>query len=118
MYSGKLGELYSAYSRVVGRWPVDQLRPTHCYKKVLKQQMAEKFAQLSKISGPQLNPKLQRIEREISALNSLLDSKHKAQYKLSESILDPASNRGYYTKLLESIDRAAKSTNKGMLRVD
>ncbi|KAJ2288388.1 hypothetical protein IWW55_006517, partial [Coemansia sp. RSA 2706] len=102
-YAGKLGELHTAYTRAISRWPVDALRPTHSYKAVLKQQMGRKFDKLSAIHGPQLNEELGHIEREIAALNNLLANKHKAQNKVSEAITDPASHRGYYTKLLESI---------------
>ncbi|PIA18427.1 hypothetical protein COEREDRAFT_79892 [Coemansia reversa NRRL 1564] len=117
-YTGKLGELYTAYSRVVSLWPVDKLRPTHCYKKELKQQMGIKFDRLSSMHGTQLNQELGRIEQEITALNNLVTNKYRLQYKVSEAITNPASNRNYYTKLLESIDKAAVSGKKNSLRVD
>ncbi|KAJ2140714.1 hypothetical protein IW136_002511 [Coemansia sp. RSA 678] len=117
-YAGKLGELHSAYTRVVSLWPVDKLRPSHCYKNVLNQQMNLKFEKLSTIHGTQLNQELDRIEQEITALNNLVKSKYRFQNKVSEDITNPASHRGYYTKLLESIDRASQSKDKGNLRID
>ncbi|KAJ2355725.1 hypothetical protein GGF43_002517 [Coemansia sp. RSA 2618] len=77
-----------------------------------------KFEKLSTIHGTQLNQELDRVEQEISALNNMVSSKYRSQNKVSEAITNPASHRGYYTKLLESIDKAAQTENKGMLRVD
>ncbi|ORX72234.1 hypothetical protein DL89DRAFT_265843 [Linderina pennispora] len=99
-YTGKLGELYKAYSRAVSLWPADKLRPTHSYRDVLKRQMTNKFDKL------------------ISAIENLVSSKYRAENKLSEAITDPVSNKGYYTKLIASIDDAVKQNKKTALRVD
>ncbi|KAJ2805318.1 hypothetical protein H4R20_002139 [Coemansia guatemalensis] len=68
--------------------------------------------------GTQLNQELGRIEQEITALNNLATNRYRLQHKVSEAITNPASNRNYYTKLLESIDKAAASGKKNSLRVD
>ncbi|KAJ2711734.1 hypothetical protein H4R19_003105 [Coemansia spiralis] len=117
-YAGALGDLHRAYARLVSQWPADRLRPTHCYQKVLAQHMDAHFARLAALQGAALAPELERTRREIAALQDLVASKYRAQYKLSPAITDPASHRGYYTKLLESIDSAAASGKKSSLRVD
>ncbi|KAJ2591952.1 hypothetical protein H4R99_006576 [Coemansia sp. RSA 1722] len=117
-FAGTLGELHTAYQRVVGLWPTDKLRPTHCYKSMLKQQMNKKFDRLSTLNGAQLNSEIALVKKELKALNNLVSSKYKSQYKVSEAISDPVSHRGYYTKLVDSIDKAIKSDQKTSLRVD
>ncbi|KAJ1957338.1 hypothetical protein EC988_000883 [Linderina pennispora] len=117
-YTGKLGELYKAYSRAVSLWPADKLRPTHSYRDVLKRQMTNKFDKLSALHGDQLNQGLAVVEKEVSAIENLVSSKYRAENKLSEAITDPVSNKGYYTKLIASIDDAVKQNKKTALRVD
>ncbi|KAJ2082736.1 hypothetical protein H4R24_001332 [Coemansia sp. RSA 988] len=80
--------------------------------------MDSKFNKLSTSHGTQLNQELDRIEKEITALNNLVANKYRLQYKVSDSISNPVSNRNYYTKLLESIDKAVASGKKTSLRVD
>ncbi|KAJ2557114.1 hypothetical protein EV175_001542 [Coemansia sp. RSA 1933] len=117
-YSGKLGELYQAYSRLVSQWPVDKLRPTHCYRNVLTQSMDRKFDKISVLRGDSVNQELTTIAKEIESLNSLLKSKYKTNYAVSDDLKDPVSNKGYYEKLLTSIDDAVKSNKTTSLRVD
>ncbi|KAJ2160853.1 hypothetical protein GGF46_001910 [Coemansia sp. RSA 552] len=116
--AGKLGELHAAYSRVVGLWPVDRLRPTHCYRKILKQQMTAKFDKLAAMHGPQVNREMARIEQEIGALDRLVASRYQSQFKTSPSLMSPASQPTYYARLLKSIDQAAASAAPTSLRVD
>ncbi|KAJ1664370.1 hypothetical protein IW140_004124 [Coemansia sp. RSA 1813] len=117
-YSGKLGDLYQTYSRLVSQWPVDKLRPTHCYKNSLKQHMVSNFGRISALRGESVNQELIKVERELASLNNMLKSKHKTHYAISEDLKDPISNKGYYTKLLSSIDDAIKSKKATSLRVD
>ncbi|KAI7831955.1 hypothetical protein BX661DRAFT_204246 [Kickxella alabastrina] len=116
--SGKLGELQAAYQRAVSLWPMDKLRPTHCYKSVLKQQMNKKFDKLSALRGDQLNSEITVVQKELDALNNLVSNRYRSQYKVSEAISDPVSHKGYYTQLLNSIDDAVKTNRKTSLRVD
>ncbi|KAJ2847960.1 hypothetical protein J3B02_004051 [Coemansia erecta] len=117
-FAGTLGELHTAYQRVIRLWPTDKLRPTHCYKSMLKQQMSNKFDRLSTLNGAQLNSEIVLVKSEIEALNNLTSSKYRLQYKVSDSISDPVSHKGYYTKLVDSIDKAIKTNKKTSLRVD
>ncbi|KAJ1800112.1 hypothetical protein LPJ59_001337 [Coemansia sp. RSA 2399] len=117
-YSGKLGELYRAYSRLVSQWPVDNLRPTHCYKNALKQHMDSKFDRIDAMHGEGVNREFAVVEKELASLGNLVKNKHKTQYSVSEDLKDPISNKGYYTNLLSSIDDAVKSKKTTSLRVD
>ncbi|KAJ1842369.1 hypothetical protein LPJ73_005827 [Coemansia sp. RSA 2703] len=117
-FTGKLGELHSAYQRVISSWPADKLRPTHCYKSILKTQMNAKFDRIGALRGDDLSRQIVLVEKEIAALNSLLSNKYRSQYRLSDGINDPVSHKGYYVKLLNSIDEAVKSNKKTALRVD
>ncbi|KAI8321436.1 hypothetical protein GQ54DRAFT_182479 [Martensiomyces pterosporus] len=117
-YTGKLADLHKAYSRAVSLWPADKLRPTHCYKNALKQQINSKFDRLNTLRGDELGREVDVIEKELAALENLVSNKYRAQHKVSESISDPVSNKGYYTRLLDSIDKAVKSNKKSSLRVD
>ncbi|KAJ1884933.1 hypothetical protein GGI03_000205 [Coemansia sp. RSA 2337] len=117
-YTGKLSDLYQSYARVIGQWPADKLRPTHCYKGVLKAQMKTKFDRLNSLRGEELSREAGLVERELEALSNLVSNKYRSQYKVSEALADPVSNKGYYTKLLESIDSAVKSNKRTSLRVD
>ncbi|KAJ2796212.1 hypothetical protein H4R21_004804 [Coemansia helicoidea] len=117
-YAGVLGDLHRAYARLVGQWPVDRLRPTHCYKKVLAQHMDAQFERLAALQGAALAPELERVRREIAALQDLAANTYRTQHRLSATVTNPASHPGYYTKLLDSIDSAAASGKKLSLRVD
>ncbi|KAJ2813003.1 hypothetical protein H4S07_000997 [Coemansia furcata] len=117
-YTGKLSDLHQSYARVIGQWPADKLRPTHCYKNVLKAQMKTKFDKLNLLHGEELSREAGVVELEIGALSNLVSNKYRSQYKVSEALVDPVSHKGYYTKLLESIDSAVKSNKKTSLRVD
>ncbi|KAJ2397170.1 hypothetical protein GGI23_003634 [Coemansia sp. RSA 2559] len=117
-YSGKLGELYQTYSRLVSRWPVDNLRPTHCYKNALKQHMDSKFDRIDEMHGEGVNQELAAVEKEIQSLSNLVKNKHKTQFAVSGDLKDPISNKGYYTRLLSSIDDAVQSKKTTSLRVD
>ncbi|KAI9500727.1 hypothetical protein GGI25_003924 [Coemansia spiralis] len=117
-YSGKLGQLYQAYSQLVCQWPVDRLRPTHCYNAVLKRQMNNKFDKISAMHGEKVNLEMAAVENEIAALENLTKSKYKARYPVSTDMEDPVSNKGYYKKLLNSIDEAVKLNKNTSLRVD
>ncbi|KAJ2895069.1 hypothetical protein IWW38_002403, partial [Coemansia aciculifera] len=85
-YTGKLSDLYQSYARVVGQWPVDKLRPTHCYKAVLKAQMKAKFDKLDLLHGEELSREAGIVEQEIKALGNLVASKYRSQYKVSEEL--------------------------------
>ncbi|KAJ2726247.1 hypothetical protein GGI07_000724 [Coemansia sp. Benny D115] len=117
-FTGKLGVLHDAYQRVVSAWPVDKLRPTHCYKTVLKQQMNKKFDRLGSLHGEKLAIEYAQAEKELAALKNLASNKYRTQYKVSEAISDPISRKGYYIQLIASIDEAIKSNKKTGLRVD
>ncbi|KAJ1727661.1 hypothetical protein LPJ61_004459, partial [Coemansia biformis] len=115
-YAGKLGELHTAYARLVGLWPADKLRPTHCYKRVLGQHMDAQFDRMAAIQGAALGRELERVQQEIAVLQKLVANKYRTQHRLSAAITDPASHRGYYTKLLGSIDKAVASGKQLSLR--
>ncbi|KAJ1962806.1 hypothetical protein GGI12_002430 [Dipsacomyces acuminosporus] len=117
-YTGKLGELYKSYSRAVSLLPADRLRPTHCYRNALKQQMESRFEKLSTLRGEESTKEMSAIERELTALSNLASNRYKSGFKVSEALCDPVSNKGYYTRLLDSIDSAIKSNKKTSLRVD
>ncbi|KAJ1722842.1 hypothetical protein LPJ53_002761 [Coemansia erecta] len=80
--------------------------------------MNTKFDRIGALRGADLNRRIGLVEKEIAALNRLLSNKYRAQYRLSDGINDPVSNKGYYVKLLSSIDEAVKSNKKTALRVD
>ncbi|KAJ2447906.1 hypothetical protein GGF42_005314 [Coemansia sp. RSA 2424] len=117
-YTGKLSDLCQSYARVIGQWPADKLRPTHCYKAVLKAQMKAKFDKLGALHGEELSREAGLVEQELKALSNLASNKYRSQYKVSEALADPVSHKGYYAKLLGSIDNAVKSDKKTSLRVD
>ncbi|KAJ2749001.1 hypothetical protein H4S06_004767 [Coemansia sp. BCRC 34490] len=117
-YPGKLGELYQTYSRLVSQWPADKLRPTHCYKNALNRHMKSNFDRVSVMRGESVNAELATFEREIDSLTNLLKNRYKSQSTLSSDMADPVSNKGYYTKLLSSIDNAVKANRPTSLRVD
>ncbi|KAJ2744238.1 hypothetical protein GGI20_003137 [Coemansia sp. BCRC 34301] len=117
-YTGKLSDLYQLYARVIGQWPTDKLRPTHCYKAVLRAQMKAKFDRLNTLHGEVLSQEAGVVEQELKALSNLVSNKYRSQYKVSEALVDPVSHKGYYAKLLDSIDTAVKSNKKTSLRVD
>ncbi|KAJ2546089.1 hypothetical protein GGH95_006932, partial [Coemansia sp. RSA 1836] len=56
--------------------------------------------------------------QELKALSNLASNKYRSQYKVSGALADPVSHKGYYAKLLGSIDNAVKSDKKTSLRVD
>ncbi|KAJ1822080.1 hypothetical protein LPJ60_002238 [Coemansia sp. RSA 2675] len=117
-YTGKLSDLYQSYARVIGQWPADKLRPTHCYKGVLRAQLKAKFDRLDALHGEELSREAGLVQREQEALSNLVSNKYRSQYKVSKALVDPVSHKGYYAKLLESIDSAVKSNKKTSLRVD
>ncbi|KAJ2465386.1 hypothetical protein GGI02_004711 [Coemansia sp. RSA 2322] len=117
-YTGKLSDLYQSYARVVSQWPTDKLRPTHCYKSVLKAQMKTRIDKLNLLRSDELSLEAGRVEQEIDTLRSLVSNKYQSQNRVTEALTDPVSNRGYYSKLLESIDAAASSSRRTSLRVD
>ncbi|CEG69905.1 hypothetical protein CU097_009684 [Rhizopus azygosporus] len=107
MTSAEIQPLYRSFLRVVQRWPVDKVRPNKDLKQVLTTKVEESFRNESTLD-------IAQAEKQLFALEKLLNNDFKQKYPLSETILYPASNPKYYSKLISALG-ANKESNKGFL---
>ncbi|KAI8061016.1 hypothetical protein BC940DRAFT_310928 [Gongronella butleri] len=101
--------LYRAYIRLVRDWPADKVRPNRDMKQVLAARVEETFRKPLQDGEP---IDIQKAERQLDALERLLDNEFKQKYPLSDKILSPAGNPNYYSSLLSSLN-ANKDSKKG-----
>ncbi|OBZ91504.1 Ubiquinol-cytochrome-c reductase complex assembly factor 2 [Choanephora cucurbitarum] len=107
MVAAEIQPLYRSFLKVVQRWPTDKVRPNRDLKQVLITRIEESFKKQEGLS-------IEKAERELKSLESLLENEFKEKYPLSERILSPASNPTYYSSLVSSIGNN-KDQSKGLL---
>ncbi|KAL9557995.1 hypothetical protein MBANPS3_001142 [Mucor bainieri] len=111
MTSNEIQPLYRSFLKVIQKWPVDKVRPNRDLKQVLSTRIEETFRK------PLLNEEtldVAQAEKELLALEKLLNNEFKEKYTLSEKILSPASNPKYYSGMVSSLS-ANKDGSEGFL---
>ncbi|KAI8064061.1 hypothetical protein BDF21DRAFT_496784 [Thamnidium elegans] len=103
--------LYRSFLKVIQKWPVDKVRPTRDLKQVLTTRVEETFR---KPLANQSQLDFAQAQRELIALEKLLNNEFKEKHPLSEKILSPASNPDYYTSLVNSL-KDKKDGSRGFL---
>ncbi|KAI9280738.1 hypothetical protein BY458DRAFT_500222 [Sporodiniella umbellata] len=97
--------LYRSFLKVVERWPVDKVRPNRDLKQIITTRVEESFRNQNSVD-------ISQAQKQLLALEKMVDNEFKNKYPLSEKILNPASNPNYYSKLVSALG-AQKDTNKG-----
>ncbi|CAO0793570.1 unnamed protein product [Mucor circinelloides] len=107
MASNEIQPLYRSFLKVIQKWPVDKVRPNRDLKQVLSTRIEETFRNQETLNVAQ-------AEKELVALEKLLNNEFKEKYTLSEKILSPASNPKYYSGMVSSLG-ANKDGSQGFL---
>ncbi|KKA26014.1 hypothetical protein TD95_002717 [Thielaviopsis punctulata] len=84
------------YSRALGLWPKDVLRPECQFQDALQRAVARRSA-----AGP-LDEAAEM--KQVNALYSLLEDRYKTRYPLVGRILEPKSQPTYFADLLREIE--------------
>ncbi|KAI8987283.1 NADH ubiquinone oxidoreductase subunit NDUFA12-domain-containing protein [Mycotypha africana] len=108
-YSTTVPKLYSweptQYLQVVRAWPKDELRPNRGMKEILAKRVEEGF------KGPNANElDIKKAQRELKALQSILDNKFKNDYPLPQQLFRPVDNPQYYERLISSLEAQKKGS--------
>ncbi|CAO3702173.1 hypothetical protein G6F56_008820 [Rhizopus delemar] len=107
MTSKEIQPLYRSFLKVVEKWPVDKVRPNRDLKQIITTRVEESFRNENTVD-------IAQAEKQLFALEKMLNNEFKNKYPLSEKILVPASNPNYYSKLVSALG-VNKEGNKGFL---
>ncbi|KAF2000428.1 hypothetical protein P154DRAFT_576106 [Amniculicola lignicola CBS 123094] len=132
-------QVQKSYTRILSLWPTDALRPNLPFTATIAQRCARYGIPISSpttpgstedikakpsttATKPATNPLLSALptttlplnvkleQRQIVALQMLLDNKYSKQYPLRPEVLKPRSNPEHYDRLMEEIERAPGKT--------
>ncbi|GAB7352144.1 hypothetical protein MBLNU459_g2634t1 [Dothideomycetes sp. NU459] len=106
------------YTRILSRWPVDQLRPELTFQNLLKKRIAAApgphGAEHNTAQAVIPSPRDPAAElREVNALYLLLDNRYTNEYPVSKSLMRPASNPDHYTNLAKELDEIPSRSRFG-----
>ncbi|KAI7880928.1 hypothetical protein K492DRAFT_207204 [Lichtheimia hyalospora FSU 10163] len=93
--------LYRNYLRLVRDWPADKVRPRRDMKQMLAQRVEETFRRPLENEHEPFD--IKDAQQQLVALEKLLNNDFKNKYPLSDTLLSPASNPNYYSRLLNSL---------------
>ncbi|KAL5598309.1 hypothetical protein BROUX41_003632 [Berkeleyomyces rouxiae] len=88
------------YSRALGLWPKDVLRPECQFQDVMKRSIDKRFE--AAVSSGVIDEATEM--KQVNALYSLLEDRYRVRYPLVGRILEPRSQPTYYADLLREID--------------
>ncbi|KAG2198025.1 hypothetical protein INT47_004992 [Mucor saturninus] len=111
MASNEIQPLYRSFLKVIQKWPADKVRPTRDLKGVLTTRVEETFRKPLANEG---SLDIVKAQRELVALEKLLNNEFKEKHPLSDKILSPASNPDYYSSLVNSL-KDKKDGSQGFL---
>ncbi|MCJ1481265.1 hypothetical protein MMC06_001422, partial [Schaereria dolodes] len=100
--------VYKHYRRVIGRWPVDRLRPEVSFQKVVQQRMEKNF----KLSSSE--PEEYVVAKEVQGIVPA-PVRADAKTELEQRLMSPLSHPTYYRELITELKEAPERSWVGRM---
>ncbi|KAL8984946.1 MAG: hypothetical protein Q9205_001222 [Flavoplaca limonia] len=117
------------FQRALAQWPIDILRPQVSFQHVMRRRIDKQLEPSTpdkstydpaKESKDTLVTSLKPYDEQaqlaqVNALYSFMENRYSKKYPLSDRLLKPLSNPGYYENLMKELDEAPKRSFFGRL---